>query len=56
MKKLRGTLSGFWDSLPLFRKIIPHDYRVMTENIERFMHDGCDEEEAQRRAFAQIIF
>ena len=21
MKKLRGTLSGFWDSLPLFRKI-----------------------------------
>ena len=26
----------------------------MTENIERFMHDGCDEEEAQRRAFAQM--
>ena len=48
------VLEQFMEKLPLFRKIIPHDYRVMTENIERFMHDGCDEEEAQRRAFAQM--
>ena len=48
------VLEQFMEKLPLFRKIIPRDYRVMTENIERFMHDGCDEEEAQRRAFAQM--
>ena len=48
------VLEQFMEKLPLFRKIIPHDYRVMTENIERFTHDGCDEEEAQRRAFAQM--
>ena len=54
-EKGKRILSDFDAYLPKFKKIIPHDYRIITEAIEAGKHNGLDEDEAKIEAFYQLI-
>ena len=51
----KRILSDFKTYLPLFKKVIPHDYRLVTEAIEQNERDGMSAEESKIEAFYQLI-
>ncbi len=53
--KGRRILSDFDAYIPLFKKIIPHDYKRMTEEIARAEARGLDPEQARIEAFNNIV-
>ena len=48
-------LNNFEEYLPKFKKIIPHDYKTITEAIERNETLGMDSEKSKIEAFYQLI-
>ena len=54
-EKGRAILESFEEYLPKFKKVIPHDYRVITEAIERNRLGGMNEETSRIEAFYQLI-
>lgn len=52
----RGTeiLENFDEYLPLFKKIIPHDYERMLKTKEKMKENGLSEEEANIEAFYAV--
>ena len=54
-EKGKRILSDFDAYLPKFKRIIPHDYRIITEAIEEGKQNGHDEDEAKIEAFYQLI-
>ena len=48
-------LNNFEEYLPKFKKIIPHDYKTITEAIERNETLGMDAEKSKIEAFYQLI-
>lgn len=53
--KGRRILDRFADYLPLFKKVIPHDYQMITEAIEQNKRSGMDAEASGIEAFYQLI-
>ena len=53
--KGKRVLESFADYLPLFKKVIPHDYRIITEEIEKNERKGLDKETSRIEAFYQLI-
>ena len=49
--KARAILERFEDYLPLFKKILPHDYDRMLRTIAQFEEKGVTREQAQVEAF-----
>ena len=49
--KARHILDHFQDYLPLFKKILPHDYDRMLRTIAQYEEKGMSREEAQVEAF-----
>jgi glutamate synthase (ferredoxin) len=54
-EKGKRILSDFKTYLPLFKKVVPHDYRLVTEAIEQNERDGMSSEESKIEAFYQLI-
>lgn len=54
-EKGRRILDNFAQYLPLFKKVIPHDYRMITEAIEKNERGGMDKEKSRIEAFYQLI-
>ena len=54
-EKGRRILDNFAEYLPLFKKIIPHDYQMITEAIEQNERRGMDKETSKIEAFYQLI-
>lgn len=54
-EKGKEILSRFEEYLPLFKKVIPHDYKLITEAIEHNRLGGMDEEQSKIEAFYQLI-
>ncbi len=54
-EKGKRILSDFDNYLPKFKRIIPHDYRIITEAIEEGKKSGLDEDSAKIEAFYQLI-
>ncbi len=54
-EKGRRILSDFKSYLPLFKKIIPHDYKRITEEIAKGEAKGLDTDEAKIEAFYTLI-
>ena len=54
-QKGKRILADFENCLPLFKKIIPRDYRRVTEEIARGEARGLDEEQAKIEAFYKLI-
>ena len=54
-KKGAEILEHFTEYLPKFKKVIPIDYKMITEAIEKNWHDGMDEETSKIEAFYQLI-
>ena len=54
-EKGKRILSDFDAYLPKFKKIIPHDYRIITEAIEAGKQNGLDEDSSKIEAFYQLI-
>ncbi len=54
-EKGKRILSDFDAYLPKFKRIIPHDYRIITEAIEEDKKSGLDEDSAKIEAFYQLI-
>ncbi len=54
-EKGKRILSDFDAYLPKFKRIIPHDYRIITEAIEEGKRSGLDEDSAKIEAFYQLI-
>ena len=54
-EKGRQILSNFDEYLPLFKKVIPHDYKMIVETIEQNERSGMDEETSKIEAFYQLI-
>ena len=54
-EKGRQILSKFDEYLPLFKKVIPHDYKMIVETIEQNERSGMDEETSKIEAFYQLI-
>ena len=54
-EKGKRILSDFDNYLPKFKRIIPHDYRIITEAIEEGKRSGLDEDSAKIEAFYQLI-
>jgi len=50
-----NILTHFDKYLPLFKKVIPHDYRIVTEAIAVNEQNGMDEEQAKIEAFHKLI-
>ena len=48
-------LNRFAEYLPKFKKIIPHDYKMITEAIEENERGGMDTETSKIEAFYQLI-
>ncbi len=53
-EKGERILSHFDEYLPLFKKVIPHDYKIITEAIEENMKNGMDREQARIEAFYSL--
>ena len=54
-EKGRQILDSFSEFLPKFKKIIPHDYRIITEAIAEGERNGLDEDSAKIEAFYSLI-
>jgi len=54
-EKGKMILSRFDEYLPKFKKIIPHDYRLITEAIAEGKRSGMDEDSAKIEAFYRLI-
>jgi glutamate synthase (ferredoxin) len=54
-KKGKRILADFESYLPLFKKIIPHDFRRITEEIAANEAKGLDAEQAKIEAFYTLI-
>ena len=54
-EKAENILTHFEEYLPKCKKIIPHDYKIVTEAIKHHKHDGMDEEQAKISAFYELI-
>ena len=54
-EKAENILTHFEEYLPKFKKIIPHDYKIVTEAIKHHKQDGMDEEQAKISAFYELI-
>jgi len=54
-EKAENILTHFEEYLPKFKKIIPHDYKIVTEAIKHHRQDGMDEEQAKISAFYELI-
>ena len=54
-EKGERILTHFDEYLPKFKKIIPHDYKIVTEAIRQHRNDGMDEEQAKISAFYDLI-
>ncbi len=53
--KAENILTHFEEYLPKFKKIIPHDYKIVTEAIKHHKQNGMDEEQAKISAFYELI-
>ena len=53
--KGRKILDNFESYLPKFKKIIPHDYKKITEEIAAFEGKGLSEEQARIEAFYSLV-
>ena len=53
--KGREILDNFESYLPKFKKIIPHDYKKITEEIAAFEGKGLSEEQARIEAFYSLV-
>ena len=51
-KEILGNIEGY---LPLFKKVIPHDYKRMITSIKKFTEMGQSAEEAKISAFYENI-
>ena len=54
-EKAKMIVSDFEGYLPKFKKIIPHDYKKIMEEIAVFEGKGLSEEEARIEAFHSVI-
>lgn len=54
-EKGQRILNRFPDYLRLFKKVIPHDYKLITEAIEQNESDGMTAERSRIEAFYQLI-
>ena len=54
-EKGKKILDQFDRYLPQFKKIIPHDYRIITEAIAEGERSGLDEDSAKIEAFYRLI-
>ena len=50
----KAILESFSDYLPKFKKIIPHDYQAMLQQIALAEEKGMSNEQAQIEAFYQL--
>ena len=50
----KEILDNFEEYLPKFKKIIPHDYKKVTELTKQYISEGMSEEQAQIAAFEQM--
>ena len=54
-EKAERILNNFEEYLPKFKKIIPHDYKLVTEAIKHHKENGMDDEQAKISAFYELI-
>ena len=54
-EKGKRILSRFGDYLRLFKKVIPHDYKIITTAIEQNEYRGMTPEQSRIEAFYQLI-
>ncbi len=54
-EKAERILNNFEEYLPKFKKIIPHDYKLVTEAIRHHKENGMDDEQAKISAFYELI-
>ena len=54
-EKAERILNNFGEYLPKFKKIIPHDYKIVTEAIRQHKQNGMDDEQAKISAFYELI-
>ena len=54
-EKGQRVLDSFAEYLPLFKKIIPYDYKRITEAIEQNENSGMSAEQSKIEAFYQLI-
>ena len=54
-EKGQRVLDNFAEYLPLFKKIIPYDYKRITEAIEQNENSGMSAEQSKIEAFYQLI-
>ena len=54
-EKGERILNHFSEYLPLFKKVIPHDYKLVTEAIAENEKNGMDEDQARIEAFYSLI-
>ena len=54
-EKGKKVLDSFEEYLPLFKKVIPHDYKLITEAIEQNERSGMSAEQSKIEAFYQLI-
>lgn len=50
----KNVLDNFEDSLKDFKKIIPRDYKKITEKIDEYLAKGLDKEQAEIEAFRHL--
>ena len=53
-RKGQGILNSFEEQLPLFKKILPVDYREMTSAIFALEEKGMSRDDAELEAFNQM--
>ena len=54
-KKAKAILDDFEGYLKKFKKIIPRDYKLITEAIADFERTGMDYEKAQIESFYKLV-
>ena len=54
-KKGKEVLDNFGEYLPMFKRIVPHDYKKMTNKIVQMEEKGLSSEQAQIEAFYAAI-
>ena len=54
-EKGKRVLSNFEEYLPLFKKVIPHDYKIIVDAIEENERSGMNAEQSRIEAFYQLI-
>ena len=54
-EKGKRVLSNYEEYLPLFKKVIPHDYKIIVDAIEENERSGMNAEQSRIEAFYQLI-